>query len=216
MFERVLHNQVSASTAARKVRRAKRDAAIPPPPPLPEGPFPLLYGDPPWEMGSPDSPYAPEQHYPTMPLHEIKALEVPAAENAILFLWAVTSLLPEALEVLEAWGFTYRSAMVWVKDGIGLGNWVRHRHEQLLIATKGAISPPDPEDRCDSVIQASRGLHSQKPLEACERIEQMYPQLAKLELFARGTPRAGWQIWGNQAQPDSEPGPESAPETEPA
>jgi N6-adenosine-specific RNA methylase IME4 len=75
--------------------------------------------------------------------------------------------------------------------------WLRQRHELLLIATKGNISPPDPADRCDSVIDSRRRQHSQKPDEAYERIEHMYPDLPKLELFARAT-RPGWTPWGNQ------------------
>jgi N6-adenosine-specific RNA methylase IME4/ParB-like chromosome segregation protein Spo0J len=199
LFEQVVRGQVSAHTAASKVRRAKRDAAIPAAPPLPEGPFELILADPPWMYGSPDSPFAPEQHYPTMPLDEIKALRLPAAEDCILFLWSVSCLLPEAFEVISAWGFRYRSHLVWVKNGIGPGVWLRQRHELLLVATRGHISPPERPDRVDSVIEAPRGRHSEKPDAAYERIERMYPHLPKLEMFARGNPRPGWAIWGNQA-----------------
>ncbi len=200
LFERVLRGDVSASTAASKVRRAKRDAALPAPPPLPEGPFALILADPPWSFGSPDSPFAPEQHYPCMTMDELKDLRLPAAADCVLFMWTVNALLPEALDLLAVWGFRYRSEFVWIKPSIGPGVWLRQRHEHLLIASKGRIAPPDPEDRCDSVIEAARGRHSEKPEEAYERIERMYPHLPKLELFARGTPRPGWQIWGNQAE----------------
>lgn len=204
LFERVTRGELSANTAASQVRRGLRDASIPPAPPLPEGPFGLIYADPPWRMGSPDSPFAPEQQYPTLPLEEIKAIEVPAGDDCVLFIWVVNCLLPEGLDVLRAWGFTYRSSLVWVKNGIGPGIWFRQRFEQLLVGTKGQISPPEPEDRCDSVIDSRRQRHSQKPTEAYERIEQMYPQLPKLELFARNT-RPGWTSWGNQAgQPPEE------------
>jgi N6-adenosine-specific RNA methylase IME4 len=211
LFESVLLGQVSASTAASKTRRALRDAAIPPPPPLPEGPFGAILADPPWTMGSPDSQFAPEQHYPTMTLDEICAMAIPAADDCVLFLWAVTCLLPAALEVITAWGFTYRSSLVWVKtDGIGPGVWLRQRHEQLLIATRGHIPPPDPEDRVDSVIQAPRGDHSTKPEESYQRIERMYPHLPKLELFRRGQPRPGWHAWGNQTTPPDHTGEKSS------
>jgi N6-adenosine-specific RNA methylase IME4/ParB-like chromosome segregation protein Spo0J len=217
LLERVLNGEISASTAARKVRRARRDAAIPQPPPMPEGPFPLILADPPWQTGSPDSEFAPEQHYPTMPLAEIKALHLPAADDCVLFLWVVNSLLPEGFEVLKAWGFDYRANLAWIKNGIGPGVWLRQRHELLLVGIKGQISPPDPEDRCDSVIDSRRRKHSQKPDQAYERIEQMYPHLPKLELFARGAPRPGWQTWGNQAEPTSQPEHEPSPaEAEPA
>ena len=198
LLDRVLRGELSASTAASKVRRAQRDAALPAARPLPEGPFELILADPPWSFGSPDSEFAPEQHYPCMTTADIKAITVPAAENCILFLWAVTCLLPEAIQVMQAWGFAYKSSMVWVKTGIGPGVWLRHRHELLLLGIRGQISPPDPEERVDSVIEAARGRHSEKPELAYQRIEAMYPQLTKLELFARDS-RPGWTSWGNEA-----------------
>jgi N6-adenosine-specific RNA methylase IME4 len=198
LFERVLAGEVSASTAASKVRRALRDAALPAAAPMPEGPFALILADPPWSMGSPDSEFAPEQNYPCMSLDELRALQLPAAEDCILFMWCVAMLLPEALELLRGWGFRYRSNLVWVKNGIGPGVWLRQSHELLLIATRGKVSPPDPEERCDSVIKAPRTRHSEKPEASYTVIERMYPAQTKLELFARGKPRPGWAIWGNE------------------
>jgi N6-adenosine-specific RNA methylase IME4 len=199
LFDRIVQGGLSGNIAASKVRRAIRDAALPAPPPMPEGPFERILADPPWDMGSPDSPHSPQQHYPCLRLDELKALRLPAAENCVLFMWAVTSMLPEALELLQAWSFTYRSNAVWVKNGIGPGVWLRQRHELLLIATRGNVSPPDPEERCDSVIDARRTRHSEKPEDSYKLIETMYPAVSKLELFARGTPRPGWAIWGNEA-----------------
>ena len=133
-----------------------------------------------------------------MALHEIKELQPPAGENAVLFLWAVNCLLHDALDVINTWGFTYKTNLAWVKPSIGLGVWTRNRHELLLFATRGQIEVPEPEQRPDSVIEADRGRHSQKPDSAYELIEAAYPHLSKLELFARGTPRPGWQTWGNE------------------
>ncbi len=76
----------------------------------------------------------------------IKSLAVPAADDAVLLLWAVGSLLPEALEVIGAWGFTYKSNLVWDKQSIGPGVWFRNQHEQLLLAVRGNVSPAEPED----------------------------------------------------------------------
>jgi N6-adenosine-specific RNA methylase IME4 len=197
LFERVKHDRVSASTAARQVRRRLRDAGLPPPPPLPEGPFDLIYADPPWAMGNPDSPHAPENHYATMPVQEIVDLPVPIAEDAVVFLWALSSMLPEALEVIGAWGFECKTTMAWIKDWIGLGVWVRNRHELLLVGRRGKQGPPEREDRIDSVVEAPRGRHSQKPAIFYELIERMYPQASKLELFARHE-RPGWASWGNE------------------
>jgi N6-adenosine-specific RNA methylase IME4/ParB-like chromosome segregation protein Spo0J len=200
LFEKIKAGELAADLAARRVRRALRDAALPAPPPLPEGPFELIYADPPWQLGNPDGINAPENHYPTMPLADIKALAPPRAENAVLFLWAVNCLLPEALEVTKAWGFTYKTNLVWVKPSIGLGRWTRNRHELLLLASRGEIELPQPDQLPDSVIEAPRGPHSQKPGRAYELIETAFPHLSKLELFARGKPRPGWHIWGNQAE----------------
>jgi N6-adenosine-specific RNA methylase IME4 len=200
LFERVKHGLVSAPLAARQVRRRLRDAKLPAPPPLPEGPFELVYADPPWQLGHPDSPHAPENHYPTMDLDSIKAVEVPAAKDAVLFLWTVSSLLEGALEVIRAWGFEYKTTLCWVKPSIGPGVWVRNRHELLLLARRGDHPPPDPEDRVDSVLEAPRGRHSEKPEQVYELLEQMYPQASKLELFARSR-RPGWSAWGNEVTP---------------
>ena len=198
LFEQVKAGELGATLAARRVRREIRDRALPEPPPLPEGPFELIYADPPWQLGNPDGPQAPENHYPTMPTDEICALQVPSADDAVLFLWAVSCLLPEALEVMAAWGFGCKSTFCWVKPSIGPGVWLRNRHELLLVGRKGDYPPPEPEDRCDSVLQAPRGRHSQKPAALYELIERMYPRASKLELFARNA-RAGWIAWDKEA-----------------
>jgi N6-adenosine-specific RNA methylase IME4 len=199
LFERIKSGELAADLAARKVRRAQLGRSLSLAPPLPEEPFELIYADPPWQLGNPDGLNAPENHYPTMPLQAIKDLRPPATENAVLFLWAVNCRLPEALELISAWGFTYKTNLVWVKPSVGLGYWARNRHELLLFATRGQIDLPEPGQAPDSVIEAARGRHSQKPEQACTLIETAYPHLSKLELFARGTPRPGWQRWGNQA-----------------
>jgi N6-adenosine-specific RNA methylase IME4 len=129
---------------------------------------------------------------------EIATLPIPAAPNSILFLWAVNCHLPQALEVMRAWGFEYKTNLVWVKQSIGLGYWARNRHELLLVGRRGGVALPDPEDRPDSVIEAKRGRHSEKPARVYELLERMYPQASKLELFARGPVRAGWVAWGKE------------------
>jgi N6-adenosine-specific RNA methylase IME4 len=133
-----------------------------------------------------------------MPLEEIKALAIPAGEDSLLLLWAVASLLPEALEVISAWDFTYKSTLIWDKGSVGPGVWLRNQHEQLLLATRGGWSPPEPEDRIPSVLRAQRGRHSEKPDVLYELIERMYPRASKLELFARSA-RPGWACWGKEA-----------------
>jgi N6-adenosine-specific RNA methylase IME4 len=165
------------------------------------GPFPVLYADPPWRYEHSESPEIRkvENQYPTMALDEIKALEVPAADDSILFLWATSPKLAEALEVMAAWGFEYRTSMVWVKDRIGMGYYARQQHELLLIGRRGALRAPDPEDRPASVVTAPRGEHSVKPDEFYDLIERMYPLSEWCELFQR-RPRDGWFGWGNEAE----------------
>jgi N6-adenosine-specific RNA methylase IME4/ParB-like chromosome segregation protein Spo0J len=200
LFEAVKQGTLAAHRAAQQVRQARRYAEIGSAPPLPSGRFDLIYADPPWQLGNPDADYAPENYYPTLALEEIKALAVPAADRACLFLWAVNALLPEALEVMRAWGFAYRTNFCWDKGSIGLGVWARYRHELLLFGIRGRFSPPEPRNRCDSVIASKRGRHSEKPACVYERIERMYPGASKLELFARGAPRTGWTAWGNEVE----------------
>jgi N6-adenosine-specific RNA methylase IME4 len=204
LFEQVLRGERKANTAASQIRRELRDAQLDQAPPLPHGVFDLIYADPPWRLdGSPDSSRAIERHYPTMDLERIKALKIPAAENAVLFLWGVNSMTPQAIEVINAWRFEYVTNFAWVKDKIGLGQYNRTQHELLHLGRRGSYPPPDTDRRASSVIEKRRGRHSEKPEAAYELIERMYPPAHRLELFARGKPRPGWTIWGNQAQPAS-------------
>ena len=134
-----------------------------------------------------------------METEAICGLAVPAISqtDSILFLWATSPKLAEALRVMAKWGFTYRTCMVWVKDRIGMGRYARQRHELLLIGAKGSLPTPAPEHRPDSVVEAPRGTHSQKPERFYEIIEVMYHNVSRIELFARNA-RPGWSAWGDQ------------------
>ena len=166
---------------------------------LPTGPFGVVLADPPWryEEGTAPPSRAVENHYATMTLEDIKRIPVPAADDAVLFLWSPNPKLAEALEVVEAWGFSYRTNVVWTKDRPGCGHWVRQRHELLLIASRGAQGTPHPSRRPDSVLAAPRGRHSAKPAETHRLIEAMYPDAPRVELFARCR-RPGWTTWGSE------------------
>jgi len=168
--------------------------------------YPIIYADPPWRYENPpigDTNRSIENHYPTMDLADICALPVAdiAAEDALLYLWATAPKLPECLKVIEAWGFEYRTHIVWVKDRIGTGYHARNQHELLLIAKRGEMPPPRPGEQPSSVIEAPRNQHSAKPSIFAETIERLYPGVGKIELFCR-SPREGWASWGNQAQQD--------------
>jgi len=205
LAEKVLAGEMTLTEAKKEIRLQQKAALVAQiaeqkAAPLDSvGPFPVIYADPPWRYEfAEDRGRQIENHYPTMPLDEIKALKVPAADDAVLFLWVTSPKLPEGLEVLAAWGFQYVTCMVWVKDRIGMGYYARQQHELLLIGKRGNLPVPDPEDRPSSVITAPRGQHSAKPDEVYELIERMYPLHDKCELFQR-RPRPGWAGWGNQA-----------------
>lgn len=162
----------------------------------------VIYADPPWrfEPRSRDTGMdrAADNHYPTMTTDEICALKVPAAKNAVLFLWATPPMLCYALRVLEAWGFEYRSHMVWYKDRLSTGYWVRGQHELLLIGVKGKNVPaPAMGDQPTSVMAGAVGKHSEKPASFAKLILRMYPSQDRLEMFARKR-RKGFTPWGNE------------------
>ena len=85
-----------------------------------------------------------DNHYPTMLTADIVALKVPAAKDAVLFLWATSAMLPDAMSVMQAWGFTYKASCIWNKDKIGKGYWFRTKHELLLVGVRGTIPAPSP------------------------------------------------------------------------
>ena len=159
--------------------------------------FAVLLADPPWRFDDAEPTRSVENHYQTLPLADICAWEVPAADDATLFVWVPASLLPTGLAVTKAWGFQYKTHFVWVKDTKGMGNYSRLQHELLFVATRGGLPPPLPANRSGSVFQAPRGAHSVKPTVAYEVIERAYPALPKVELFARSR-RPGWTPLGDQ------------------
>src|SRR5665647_3191722 len=162
------------------------------------GLYDIILCDPPWRYEHvKTNSRAIENQYPTMSLDEIKALRVPAEENSILYMWATSPKLKEALEVVESWGFEYRSSAIWDKEKIGMGYWFRGQHEYLIVAVRGKPSTPPEDKRYPSVIKSSRTEHSQKPEVVYDMIENMFPHKKYIEMFARNI-RPGWQSWGNQ------------------
>jgi len=167
-------------------------------PHLPDGKFNVIYADPPWKYEfSPSASRAIENYYPTMTLEELKQLEIPAAEDAVLFLWATPPKLVEALELMQAWGFRYVTCAVWDKEKVGMGHWFRQQHELLLVGVKGTFFPPLVGRRFPSVIKSPHTEHSKKPEIVYEIIETMFPKGRYLELFGRSR-RKGWAVWGNE------------------
>jgi N6-adenosine-specific RNA methylase IME4 len=169
---------------------------------LPAGPFDLIYADPPWqyEAATATPNRRIERQYVTMTLADICALPIAelVAPDAMLYLWAPPAKVPEALQVVTAWGFVYRTHAVWDKGSIGPGYWFRCQHEDLLVARRGKFPVPAPSLRSSGVIRAPRRAHSAKPDVVYERLEAMHPGACRLELFARGLSRPGWTAWGNE------------------
>lgn len=168
---------------------------------IPEGEYDVIYADPPWryndkcEDGAIQSGGA-EKHYPTMSIQELCDMEVPAADNAVLFLWVTSPLLEECFAVIKAWRFKYKASFVWDKVKHNMGHYNSVRHEFLLICTKGSKTPEHVK-LFDSVQSIERTKHSTKPEEFRDIIETLYPSGKKLELFARKT-TDGWTTYGNE------------------
>jgi len=171
----------------------------------PAGGFGLIMADPPWsyDMRS-EKGYAksPEAHYRTMDLAAIKALpvELLAAPDCLLWLWALGPQLPQAMEVITAWGFTFKTGGHWAKVGtsgkqhFGTGYILRNAGEPFLIATRGA---PKTTRATRSVIIAPVREHSRKPDEAFDAASRLMPGVQRLELFSRQN-RPGWTSWGDE------------------
>lgn len=191
----------------RKKQRAKREKIVAENiAALPQKRYGVILADPEWrfeawsEKGL-DSTSA-HNHYGTSPLDEIKRRDVGslAADDSVLFLWATVPMLPQALEVMNAWGFGYVSNFAWHKNKAGTGYWNRNKHEHLLIGTRGKIPAPADGMQFESVIVADVRAHSQKPDAVYEIIEAYFPNIPKIELNLRGAPRPGWDGWGAEAE----------------
>jgi N6-adenosine-specific RNA methylase IME4 len=200
-IERLGPRDVTVS-AVKRAAAAYLQSAAPPSPQPPVGRYPVVYADPPWryEDGTTSPNRFIENHYPTMALEDICALPVAewAAPDAVLFLWATSPKLEEALQVMRAWGFQYRSHAVWAKDTMGMGYLFRQQHELLLVGRRGAMPAPQPAARVSSLIHAPRREHSAKPDKVYDLIDAMYPSLRKVELFARHQRGGLWTSWGNE------------------
>lgn len=164
----------------------------------------ILYADPPWkhEVWAESAEYgAAAEHYPLMSIEELCALDIGACatDDAMLFMWVTVPMRYEAKPVFEAWGFDYKTAMVWDKVVDGMGYYVRNQHEDLIICAKGNPLTPEPADKPSSLIQSRRTEHSVKPRDVYRIINRMYPNLRKREFFARHW-EPGWlKPWGNMA-----------------
>lgn len=173
--------------------------------------FATILADPPWQFVNRTGKMAPEHkrlnRYSTMQLSDIAGLPVGdhAADTAHLYLWVPNALLPEGLAVMKAWGFNYKSNLIWHKirkdggpDGRGVGFYFRNVTEIILFGVRGKnVRTLPPGRRQVNIIKTQKREHSRKPDEVYDVIEACSAG-PFLELFARGT-RPGWTSWGNEA-----------------
>ena len=173
--------------------------------PFPDKKYQIIYADPPWDSNSQfgrDKKKGNEQHYPLMGIEDIKNLTVKTItdENCVLFLWVVDAQLQEAMEVIKAWGFKYKTVgftwnklTVTGKDHFGVGMWTRKNPEMCLLATKGK---PKRLSACVRQMQHhQKREHSRKPDEIRNSIVQLCGDLPRIELFARQKTE-GWDVLG--------------------
>tara|TARA_R100000353_G_scaffold154978_1_gene113745 strand:+ start:999 stop:1535 length:537 start_codon:yes stop_codon:yes gene_type:complete len=175
---------------------------------FPDKKYNIIYADPPWSFknfSKKGEGRNPNQHYETQSIDWIKSLKVNdiADTHCVLFLWVVNHSLPIAFEVIESWGFTYKTmGFVWAKENMksegfftGLGYWTRGNPELCLLATKGKPSRVSKGVR--ELVVAPRERHSKKPDIIKSHIVDLCGDLPRIELFAREKTE-GWDVWGNE------------------
>jgi ParB/RepB/Spo0J family partition protein len=202
VMDRVIENKEAPKEAMKEIykeelQEARKQKQITKTIELPTTEFNIILADPPWQYSPAEPTRRIENQYPTMADAQIYGMKIPSSKDCILFLWATTGKLPEALKTMEAWGFQYKSSAIWNKMMVGMGYYFRGQHEFLLVGTKGNPGTPGPENRYSSVIEEKRTEHSKKPDIVYEMIEKMYPDRKYLEMFARNK-REGWESWGNE------------------
>ena len=216
VIKRWLDDDLKLAAVREAVRQMKRERVVENIAQM-RGKFRVIYADPPWRYNDSGASSAgssfgkAEDHYPTMSIEEIAAIPVKdhVLPDAVLFLWVTTPMLFECKPVIDGWGFTYKSEVIWDKVDHVVGSYLSVRHEHLLLCTHGSCTPA-PEDltpMIDSVqtIKRGRRRHSEKPEEFRQIIDRLYSKGPKLEMFGRRQVK-GWTVWGNQIGESAEDG----------
>jgi len=183
-------------------------------PAIPNKKYQVIYADPPWPENdiSKDKRtgrLSASKHYNTMLAEDIikmsSGVKKLSSDNSILFLWSTPRHLPLALQVMQSWGFKFVVVgFTWMKKNknnenpfFGMGYYTRSNAEFCLLGRKGSLKPSSKQ--VSSALYLPRGLHSEKPIEVRHRIERLFPNVNKLELFAREE-HLGWDVWGDQVK----------------
>lgn len=170
--------------------------------------YEVLYADPCWDYDGREqhntktANKSVKHHYNTIKTDTLKTLDVASitAPNAVLFLWTSSPHLDQAIDLMKAWGFAYKTiAFVWDKQKVNPGYYTMSQCEICLVGKKGTIPTPRGSRNERQFLSEMRGRHSAKPTEIRKRIERMFPTQKKLELFAREKVD-GWDVWGNEVE----------------
>lgn len=208
-----LNNGVSWREVAKALKKSSdaEDNEPTVPPVVPDGKFATFVADPPWRYGNTSTRGAAENHYGTMSIEELCELPVVpdhAADQAHLYLWTTAGHLPEAFKVMDAWGFEYKTYLVWVKPQMGMGNYFRVSTELVLFGVRGGMRTLVRNEM--NYFNAKRGKHSAKPVEFQDLVMRSSPG-PYMELFSRCNAdrmltgctcskcRHGWTVWGREA-----------------
>jgi len=175
-------------------------------------PYSIVYADPAWDYAGRTQQNGKEPtgsatyHYSTMKIEDMKKLPVQSLceKNCLLFMWSSSPHLPQAIELMNAWGFEYKTiAFVWDKQRVNPGYYTMSQVEICIVGKKGNIPSPRGSRNTRQFLSQMRGRHSAKPNEIRDRITEMFPTQRKLELFARDEV-VGWDRWGNEVQSNVE------------
>ena len=170
--------------------------------------YQVVYCDPPWDYAGKTQQNGKVavasaiDHYPTMTLSKMKELKVRELvdKKAILFMWSSSPHLAQAIELMTAWGFQYKTiAFIWEKQKTNPGYYTLSQCEVCIVGIKGGIPSPRGSRKERQFLSSMRGRHSEKPEEVRERITRMFPTQKKIELFSRKKVD-GWDCWGNEVE----------------
>jgi len=206
LAEQVKTGDMKITEARRQLNQRQKAES----PPLPTNKYRVIYADPPWKYSNNGAIETAngrevftrvEQHYPTMSIEELCAMgpdvQAMTEPDAVLFLWTTSPMLEVAFDVINSWGFKYKTSVIWNKMRHTWGHYVSVRHELLLICTRGSCTP-DANELPNSVQSIERSdRNSEKPEQFRQMIDQMYTYGRRIELFSR-TNVDGWEVWGNE------------------
>ena len=206
----IVHKVNAGLKPTEAIRQAKREALPAKIVALPEGKYRVIYADPPWKYNDTKQSdrwhtISALDHYADQDLEMLKRLDVRsiAADDCVLFCWGTFPLLKDAFELIESWGFTYKTAFVWDKGHGYFGNYHNVEAELLVVATRGSCTP-EIDTKEHQIQRIPKTKHSKKPEEFRALIDRIYPphppKVDRVELFRRGErPAPHWDIWGGEA-----------------